>query len=104
MHHQRHRDAPGNLLDAVVVDVGAALTLVRAVRGADSDRQVVGTGLFDEPFGLVGVGQKGVFFGDVDIFLDTPQTAQFSLYRHAYRVRGLDTLERFSNVLFQWMM
>ena len=84
--------------------VGLRRELVRAVRGADGDRERVDLGLLDEIGGLLGIGQQlsrvELALGADAVLLaglpglERAEAAELALDRHADRVRHLDDLAR----------
>ena len=82
MQHNGHpRQQLADLLQAVEVELGFALELVRAVAGADGDGQRIAAGAGDEVLGLLGVGVD-VLVG-THVLLHTGQAAQLGLDPHA---------------------
>ncbi len=76
--------------DHVEVQALLALELVRAVAGADGGGERVAPGLVDEFDGLVRVGQAGVAFVHLDVFLHAAELAEFGLDADALGVGALD--------------
>ena len=67
-----------------------ALELVGAVARADGGGERVAAGELDEFLGLLGLGQAGIAFLDLDVLLDAAEHAELGFDRDALGVRGGD--------------
>ncbi len=91
MHDDR---GAGDLLldrfDDVEVEGLLALELVGAVAGADGGGEGVAAGPLDEFDGLLGIGEAGVAFVDLDVLLDAAELAELGLDADALGVGAVD--------------